>query len=126
MKNSKSDFLLNEADQLLKMATDQLSRSEEDVSAYTVCHNSRKALKNSLTYFLFRNGIEPKEPVTLQSLMDQCRAEDARFDNIDIKNYDCRHQEGEEEYCLSVGKVSGCYDSAKLIRNLVDNPVPGY
>ena len=126
MKNSKSDFLLNEADQLLKKANDQLSRSEEDVASYMVCQNSRKALKNSLIYFLFKNGIEPEEPVTIQHLMNQCRAEDARFDNVEIKNILCRHDKDDEEYCLSVGKVSGCFDSARLIRNLVDNPVPGY
>jgi hypothetical protein len=126
MKNSKSDFLLNEADQLLKKPNDQRSRSEEDGASYMVCQNSRKALKNSLIYFLFKNGIEPEEPVTIQHLMNQCRAEDARFDNVEIKNILCRHDKDDEEYCLSVGKVSGCFDSARLIRNLVDNPVPGY
>ena len=126
MKNSQSDFLLNEADQLLKKANDQLSRAEEDVAAYMVCQNSRKALKSSLTYFLFKNGVEPKEPVTIQNLMNQCREEDARFENVDIKNFNCRHDKEDEEYCLSVGKVSGCFDSAKLIRRLVANPVPGY
>lgn len=126
MQNPQADFLLNEADQLLKMANDELSRSEEDVSSFMVCQNSRKALKNALTYFLFKNSIEPKEPVTIQNLLNQCREEDARFQNVEIKNFNCRHDKGEEEYCLSTGKVSGCFDSAKLIRGMVTNPVSGY
>lgn len=125
MKYSQSDFLLNEADQLLKKANELLSSSKEDVNTYIICQNSRKALKNSLTYFLFMNGVEPKEPATIQNIMNQCKDQDARFENVDIKNFLCRHDNEDEEYCLSIGKVNGCLNSAKLIRSLVTNPLPG-
>ncbi|MCR9286211.1 MAG: hypothetical protein NXI23_02355 [Bacteroidetes bacterium] len=126
MQNPNIDFLLTEADQLLNFANEEISRSEEDVAAYMICKNSRIALKNAMTYFLFKNGIKPKEPVTLESLRDQCSFEDGRFQDVDLSSINCRHDEGEEEYCLSVNKVSECLDAAQLVRGIVGDSVPGY
>jgi HEPN domain-containing protein len=126
MQTNNPDFLLNEADQLLNMANEEMCRSEEDVAAYMICQNSRKALKNFMTYFLFRNGVEPKQPVTLENLKEQCSDEDGRFQEVDLSPINCRHDEGEEEYCLSVHKVGQCLEIAQLVRGIVADPVPGY
>jgi len=126
MQTQNVDFLINEADELLNFAKDELSRSKEDVASFLVCHNSRKSILNYLTSFLMREGIDPKQPMTMANLMDQCQNEDARFENLDISDILCRFEDHEEEYCLSVEKVKECMDVAELVRGLVVNPTPGY
>ena len=126
MQTRKIDFLISEADELLSFAKDELSRSEEDVASFLVCHNSRKSITNYLTSYLLKNGIEPKYPLTMANLMDQCCAEDARFENLDISNIHCRFERHEEEYCLSVEKVAECMHIAQLVRGIVVSAPPGY
>ena len=118
METQNVDILIKEADQLLNTAAEELQRSEEDVTAYMVCHNSRQSIKNYLASYLIKNGIEPKQPVTMASLMDQCRALDKQFESIDISQIFCRHDEDDEEYCLNVEKVTECLEIAKQTRNL--------
>ncbi len=125
MQVQEVDFLLNEATQLLQTANDELSHSEEDVTTYMVCQNSRQALINSMTYFLFKNGITPKEPVTMEHLLNQCKEKDARFQKVNMSNILCRHEENSNDYCLPITKVNSCFKSAQLIHGLVTDAVPG-
>ncbi len=126
MQSQGDDFLLNEATQLLETAEESLNRPAEDVAAYMVCHNSRQALMHTMSYFLLKNNIQPKEPATLSSLWNQCKSEDARFQELDITHIDCRHEEGEEGYCLGTEKVSSCFKTARLVHGIVSEPTPGY
>lgn len=126
MQNPEVDILINEANDLIKTAKEELSRSEEDVTSHLICHNARQAIINSLTYFLFKNGIEPNEPVTVESLLEQCKAEDGRFQLVKIKHIDCRNDEKSEEYCLSVAKVDSCFGTAQMIHGIVTGTSPGY
>ena len=93
MENKNPDILINEADQLLNTAIEEMQRAEEDVTAYTVSFNSRQSIINYLISYLSKNGVELKKPVTMAGLMDQCRAIDGRFDLIDISQIFCRHDE---------------------------------
>jgi hypothetical protein len=126
MEKQNVDFLIKEADELLRFAKEELSRAKEDVTAYVVCHNSRKSIINYLTSFLLKRGTAPDQPITIANLMDQCREEDARFENLDISNTLCRFEEHDEGYCLSVEKVSECLNIAQLVRGIVVNPTPAY
>ena len=126
MQNKNVDVLINEADQLLDKAVEELQRSEEDVIAHMVCHNSRQSIVNYLASFLIKNGEQLKEPVTMASLMDQCRAVDGRFELVDISQIFCRHDVEDEEYCLNVDKVADCLRIAKQTRGIAINEAPGY
>ena len=118
MQTHSIDLLITEADQLLKTASDELFHSEEDVTAYVVCHNSRQSIINYLASYLLKNGIVLKEPVSMASLMEQCRTSDRRFNNIDISQIFCRHEENNEEYCLNVEKVTDCLRIAEQTRSI--------
>ncbi len=126
MLTQNVDILINEADQLLNTAEEELLRSEEDVTAYMVCHNSRQSIINYLAAFLVRNGVEMKQPVTMASLMDQCRKLDGRFDLVDITQIYCRHDEDDEEYCLNVEKVRDCLRIAKQTRGFATSEAPAH
>ena len=124
MENKNIDILISEADQLLHSATEEAMRSEEDVTTHLICFNSRQSIINYLISFLIKNGEELQKPVTMASLIKQCRAIDARFDLIDISQIHCRHDEEAEEYCLNVEKVSECLDIAKQTRAIAINEAP--
>ena len=126
MQTQNVDILISEADQLLNTAEAELQRSEEDVTAYLVCHNSRQSINNYLVVYLLKNGVKLKQPVTMASLMDQCRAVDGRFDLIDISEIFCRHEESDEDYCLNIEKVSDCLRIAKQTRGIAINESPAY
>lgn len=126
MQTFNADILIEKADKLLETASAELQKSEEDVTAHLVCYNSRQSIINYLISFLTKNGIEPKNPITMASLMDQCRGEDARFDLIDISEIFCRNDESHEEYCLNVEKVSDCLSIAKQTKEIVKNQSPAF
>ncbi len=126
MQTQNVDILIKEADQLLNTAEAELQRSAEDVTAYLVCHNSRQSINNYLVSYLIKNGVELKQPVTMASLMDQCRSLDGRFDLIDISEIFCRHEESDDDYCLNVEKVSDCLRIAKQTRGIAINESPAY
>lgn len=126
MEKKNADLLIQEADQMLSSAEKEMQRSEKDVTAYTVCFSSRQSIVNYLSSYLLKNGIELKKPVTMASLMEQCRAEDGRFDLIDISQIYCRHDEEDKEYCLNVEKVNQCLRIAKQTREIAINESPAY
>ena len=126
MEKQTVDVLITEADQLLESAAEEIQRSEEDVIAYMVCHNSRQSIVNYLASFLINYGEALKEPVTMDSLMDQCRSIDGRFNLIDLSPISCSHKEHDEDYCTNVTKVTECLQIAKQTRGIAINDAPGY
>ena len=126
MEAQNVDILINEADQLLQKAIEELQRSKEDVAAYLICHNSRQSINNYLAAYLIKNGIEIIQPATMASLMEQCRALDARFELVDISQIFCRHDETDEEYCLNVKKVDDCLRIANQTRDIATQESPTY
>ena len=126
MEKQNIDVLITEADQLLERASEEIQRSEEDVIAYMVCHNSRQSIVNYLASFLIKYGETLKEPVTMSSLMDQCREIDGRFNLIDLSPISCSHKADDEDYCTNVNKVTECLEIAKLTRGIAINDSPGY
>lgn len=126
MQNQNIDVLISEADQLLDIAVEEFQRSKEDVIAYTVCYNSRQSVVNYLASFLINRGESLNEPITMVSLMDQCRSIDGRFDLIDISQIFCSHGDADEDYCLNLDKVAECLQIVKQIRGMAINETPGY
>jgi len=126
MEEKNLDVLLKEATKLLEMAENETYRAKEDVASFLICHNSRQALINAMSYYLLRNDIKLDEPVTVDSLWKQCQDEDGRFQEVKMRIIDCRHEEDSKEYCLSVNKVNSCYDTAKIVYGIITEQAPGY
>lgn len=101
-----------------------MMRAEEDVIAHSVCFNSRQAILNYLTFFLFSHGVRPEPPITMAGLMEQCRAIDSRFEDLSLASIECRHDKAEKEYCLSTDQVGLCFKVAEQARKFIkDEPV---
>ena len=118
--------LLNYANELLEAAEHEADRSAEDVVTHLICTNSRLSLTNYLTGFLYTQDVKPSEPVSLQSLLDQCREHDARFEQIDLTPINCRCQTEGDDYCLDLDQVEDCLKVAQLTRSVVMANTPGF
>lgn len=126
MQFEQAKILIEEADKLLLDASQELQRSEEDVTATLVCYNARQSIINYLYSYLLQNDIIIKTPVTMAGLMEQCRNQDGRFGLLDISEFGCDHDETDEAYCLNVEKVDSCYQVAKQTQGLVKSNTPAY
>jgi hypothetical protein len=126
MQAQHPEILVSEANKLVKIAKQEMDRSAEDVIAHTVCFNARQAIINYLSSYLINSGEVIQKPVTMESLLIQCRALDGRFDQVDISSIDCRHETDSEEYCLSVGKVNECLKAALQTKGIVTDEAPPY
>lgn len=126
MDKVPTDDLIQEANRMLAAASEELMRSEEDVTSHLVCINARQSIVNYLISFLQKNGETPKAPVTVAGLMEQCRSLDGRFNLIDLTPLACRHKEGPEDYCLDVGTVSDCLKVARQTQAIALDESPAY
>lgn len=113
--------LWDEADQLLMQADTELNRPEEDVVSPLVCNISRLAIRKYLTGYLMKNGIEPDIPTTMGSLLEQCCSHNRKFKDIDFSPINCHNEEHDNDYCLSVEEVGGCYKVAQFTEDIVKN-----
>ena len=118
--------LFTYANELLEAAEHEANRSAEDVVTHLICTNSRLSLTNYLTGFLYQQDEKPEAPISLQSLLDQCREHDARFDQIDLSPVNCRCQTEGDDYCLDLDKVVDCLKVAQLTRSVVMAKIPGF
>lgn len=119
MNTMSAAHLIQEADQLLATAKKELNRAEEDAITHAVCFNSRQSIINYLSSFLLQNQVEIKQPATMASLRDQCRAVDTRFSILNLDNIHCRFESDHQEYCLDVAQVEECFQVADQARGLV-------
>jgi HEPN domain-containing protein len=112
-------MLFTEADQLLKIAKQELERSQEDVVLPMVCFNARLSISNYLRGFLLAHGSTPAAPLTLEHLLSQCRHHDVAFYKLDFSSIECRHEDDNESYCLATEKVEVCVGIAWQTREIV-------
>ncbi len=126
MRKDRSDILFDEAKQLLQAAEAELDRSAEDVVTHLVCSNSRLALSDILAGYLIRKQISVHHPVTLISLLEQCKSLDARFESIDLSPIKCSRETNDKDYCLDQGQVEACLKIAQQARDIVMTETPGY
>jgi hypothetical protein len=126
MLNDATDSLIKIAEELLIAAEVEKERAEEDVVTHLICTHSRQSLSIFLTGFLLRKNIPFDHPASLETLLEQCKEVDARFDSIDLSLVNCRSQTRDMAYCLNHGQVDECIRIAKLARSIVTTPTPGY
>jgi hypothetical protein len=126
MQRDRTELLYASADELLVQAEHEGEKAEEDVITHLICHHSRLALANYLAGFLLRKDVPVHHPVTLSVLLEQCRALDARFDQVDLSPVHCRHETHDFKYCLDALQVDACLRVAQQARNIIKTDSPAY
>lgn len=119
MENKLPD-LIQEADAALQVASQERMRPEEDVVAYSVCHNSRQSMRLYLAGYLQKNGVAAAPDWSLNELLQRCAEIHPDFAKVDVSEVECRAGKGQRnEYCLAVAQVANCFEAASEVRKLV-------
>lgn len=126
MGTDRSEILYTAGRELLQKAEQELDRSAEDVVTHLVCTHSRLSLSNFLAGYLIRRGTAVHHPVTMASLLEQCRMLDARFESIDLAPISCQFEPHDHTYCLDKDQVDACLNIAQCVRDIVMTEPPAY
>lgn len=117
---NKPTNLIQEADAALQIASQERLRPEEDVVAFSVCHNSRLSLRFYLAGYLQKHGVEARADWSINDLLEKCAAINPEFAKVDVSEVQCRSGQGDrKEYCLAVAQVANCFEAASAVRTLV-------
>ncbi len=119
MKSIQSQKFYANADRLLQVADAEMNRAAEDAVTHLICHNSRESISHYLQGYLLKRKVVPTEPITINSLLEQCAELDPHFRNIDFTKVPCRFETQATEYCLDMETVKECYDVARRTEKLV-------
>jgi len=104
--------LFDQAVHKLNEANKELFRPEEDVVTYSVCKNSQIAVINFLSGYLLNNGKDPSSYPTIESLYEQCKLINNKFEEIDLSDFGCQSHRLDSTYCNEVSKVQKCFEAA--------------
>ena len=116
----KSTNLIQEADAMLQIASQERMRPEEDVVAYSVCHNSRLSIRLYLASYLQKHGVEAEAGWSINELLRRCAAVNPDFSKVDVSEIECRGGNGApSEYCLAVAQVTNCFEAANEVKKLI-------
>jgi hypothetical protein len=126
MGKDRSDILYATANELLDAAEHEQERSAEDVVTHLICTHSRLSLSNFLAGFLIRRQIQVHHPVSLVSLLEQCKDVDSRFDHLNLNQIHCRFEKHDKDYCLDHDQVDECLKAAQQARDIVLTETPAY
>ena len=121
MEKERVKQLMTQADATLDLASEERMKPEEDVVHYSICHNSRLSIRMYLISYLLKHQVQPDKNESIMDLLKRCAEIDDRFSKVDISEVECRSSSANNnvEYCLSLGKVSSCFDAASKIKNLI-------
>ena len=119
MYTDKIKLKLEQADQFLEAAQNEMFRSAEDVVPHMACSSARQSIYNYLQGFLLKHGIEYHEATSLEELLNQCQKIDSKFDSFDLSLMPCRTQTHDENYCTELQTVEKCIGLAAQAKNLV-------
>lgn len=108
----KANKLFKVAMEKLNVANEELFRPKEDVVSYLVCKNSQFAIENYLRGYLYSNGVDAKKFDTIESLYQQCKLINNKFENVDLSDFQCKIYDTDTRYCNEVSKVSNCFEIA--------------
>lgn len=112
--------LIQEADAALRVASEERMRPEEDVVAYSVCHNSRQSIRMYLASYLLKHGVNAADGSSISDLLARCAAINPDFAKVDVSEVQCRGAEADKnEYCLAVRQVSNCFAAASEVSRLI-------
>lgn len=119
MKNTDVYSIYGEADALLKFAQREINKAEEDVVPFLSCSNARMAMTKFMQGYLIKQGQEPPQNYTLQSLADTCANFNPIFKELKLHFMDCSQEDHNETYCTDINKVRECVKIAEETKNMV-------
>ncbi|NNJ55783.1 MAG: hypothetical protein HKP14_06610 [Bacteroidia bacterium] len=95
MNDQITKITLDEANDYYDVAQEELCRPEEDLVPFMICRSAYKSVGNYLAAFLFHEGIDVKNSMTLEFLLKTCREKNANFNelNLDPLFYGNAHSE---------------------------------
>lgn len=111
MKDKAND-LFEDAIEKLNEANEELFKPKEDVVSYMVCKNAQFAVESFLKGYLMKNGVDPDDYKTVDSLYKQCEKINPKFKRVDLSDFDCKSHNMDSRYCEEVSKVSNCFAAA--------------
>lgn len=85
MDNTTQQSTIQQADELLLTAQNEMCKPAEDVVDYMVCNNAYKAVKSYLAGFLLQQGVDGiNTEMHTKDLLEQCQAIDPKFKALDL------------------------------------------
>jgi len=116
----KATNLIQEADAALRVASEERMRPEEDVVAYSVCHNSRQSIRMYLASYLLKHGVSADPSASIADLLARCAAINPDFAKVDVAEVQCRGAQADKnDYCLAVRQVTNCFEAASEVSKLI-------
>ena len=109
----KANKLFDDAIEKLNEAKKELFRPEEDLVSYSVCKNSQYAIENFLTGYLLQNGIDPSNYKTIDSLYEECKTINKKFEEVDLSGFECKNHKIDSGYCIEASKACNCFNIAE-------------
>ncbi|MEQ8324331.1 MAG: hypothetical protein RIE58_09960 [Vicingaceae bacterium] len=121
MEKESLEQLLHQAEAAFEQASEEQMRPAEDVVPVSICHHSRNSMRMYLMSFLIKKGIKPDQNASIKELLIKCAEQDKRFANLDVSEIECRTSKlaVNDEYCLSIDKVTNCFEAASVVKKLV-------
>lgn len=121
MEEKNLQQLLKEAESALDQASEEQLRPAEDIVPISICHHSRTSIRMYLLSYLMKKGVKPDGNASIKELLVKCAELDKRFANLDVSEIECRTSKASvnDEYCLSLDKVTNCYEVANHLKKLV-------
>jgi len=118
MDKEAIDYFVNAA-QKLNQANKELYKPEEDIVSFLVCKNSQFAIENYLRGYLVKHGIEHNQYQKIDTLYEQCKKINKKFEKVNLNEFDCKSHRTELRFCNEVSKVSNCYNIANSLDTLL-------
>ncbi len=116
MDTNKIKTKLEQANQHLEVAKSELNRPAEDVVPFMVCRSARYSVSHYLQGFLLKHGIEFDEEVSVETLLEKCRAIEGKFNNFDLSAITFTK---DDEYSAEFDEMENCIDLAEHAKQLV-------
>jgi len=115
----KANKLFDDAVEKLNVAREELFRPEEDLVCFSVCKNSQYAIESFLMGYLLQNGIDPSSYKTIDSLYEECKTINKKFEEIDLCDFECKYHNIDSRYCIDGSKVSSCFNAADSLNTFL-------
>ena len=119
MNDQKIETMFEQANRLINSAQEELCRPEEDVVPYLVCRNAFLSVNKYLIGYLLMHEIDHNATMSLEILLEQCRAIDPKFNNLNLDSlYNANIHEYDDVW-MDMNTVGEFIDLAKQTKNMV-------
>lgn len=115
MMTANANTLYVDAKKLMQTIDNEVNRPAEDAVPQFIFNSARQCAHDFLVAFINDNGVTPKEPVSLESLLQQCKTLDPRFLSIDNEELSCFMSANKE----NLPQAIRCYEVAGRLEQLV-------